>query len=252
STLLMGSSKTALDTGAEIAGRQGLTCTLKKGSFSQIQGQYDTIILSHKLFTLDIDPLEVIAKLQGHLKEGGHLVLIESSQDLENRKMLRLRDALVKKGHAVQAPCVWKGPCPALEGKFPCYAQREMEKPYLLKELQRKLDINLGSLKMSYLIIKRLGDVWPQLPQGQEFYRVVSPRFETEEGSVVYLCGTPGKRKLFSRLAEVPQSAKAFNYLRRGDLITVEGAAGKNALQLLEDSEVKVASACGKPLPEVR
>jgi len=248
----------ALQLGANICGRQGYPITIRKANFLTHKlptEKFDLITLGHALDELFPNNLEkqeaFIQKLLNCLTPDGYLVLIESSHREKNRKVLQLRESLVEQGIPVQAPCVWQGKCPALESNFPCFAQREYEKPYVIKELQRAMQINLGSLKMSYLILRAPQASWPKLPNG-DYYRVVSPPFEKPEGKQFYLCGTPGKRKLNSRLPSIPKAARAFEYLKRGELICVEGTLeSSNSLHLREETRVSVEAACGKPIPEV-
>lgn len=249
----------ALNLGARICGRMGYPINIRKmNPLSEklaAHEKYDLITLGHALHELFPNSLEkqatFVRTLLDSLTPTGYLVLIESSDPYRNQAMLKLRETLALDNIPIQAPCVWKGSCPALEGNFPCFAQREYEKPYVMKEFQRAMDIKLNSLKVSYLIVRLPAADWPKLPEG-ECYRVVSPPFETPEGKQFYLCGTPGKKKLISRLSNVPKAARAFEYLKRGELIRVEGALeSSNSLYLKEETRVSVDAACGKPIPEV-
>ena len=57
---------------------------------------------------------------------------------------------------------MYQAECPMLEvANGTCYAQREFEKTFLIKEIQRAGQINLSSLKMSYLLIKHPRPVGP-------------------------------------------------------------------------------------------
>ena len=249
----------ALRLGANICGRQGYPLTIRKANFLTDKlpsgEKFDLITIGHALDELFPDNQKkqevFIQKLLDRLTPSGYLVVLESSLREKNRRILQLRESLVEQGIPVQAPCVWQGKCPALEGNFPCFAQREYEKPYVIRELQRAMQVNLGSLKVSYLILRSPEAGWPELPDG-DHYRVVSPPFEKPEGKQFYLCGTPGKKKLCSRLPSLPKAARAFQYLKRGELISIEGALeSSNSLHLSEKTRVAVEAACGKPIPEV-
>jgi hypothetical protein len=165
--------------------------------------------------------------------------------------VLQLRENLVKQGIPVQAPCVWHGECPALKTpNSPCYAQREFEKPYLVREIQRAASINLGSLKMSYLILRQPEAGWPSLP-AYPVHRVISPPVDSFHGKRFYLCGTQGKKSLGSRFTIQPAQSKAFDYLRRGELISVEEALEMpQTLDIVEGSTLRIEAACGKPMPD--
>lgn len=252
----------ALQLGAEICGRYGMPiqtrvwdCLGQKTL--PVGGSFDLIILGHCLEELFQEKSGkerqylFVKSLLERLNPTGHLLLVGSSYSESNQRILQLRDRFVGEGIAVQAPCVWRGSCPALQTpNSPCYAQREMEKPYLIKEIQRAAQINLSSLKMTYLILKSPGASWPESPQ-EKSYRVISPPFESHFGVGFYLCGTDGKKRLGSRLQKHPKESKAFEYLRRGELISFKNAFEQhNSIEIVEGTSMSVEAPCGKPLPE--
>jgi SAM-dependent methyltransferase len=252
----------ALKAGAEICGRYGFPLTIRqqnllKGALD-VEGKFDLIIAAHCLDEIFPDTQQnnelwqkqFIDQLLQRLTPEGFLLIVDNSLPYANQRLLRLREQLVKEGVAVQAPCVWKGECPALQSKnSPCYAQRELEKPYLIREIQRAARINLSSLKMSYLILRSPGRAWPELDK--PCHRVVSPPIESHYGERYYLCGTEGKKTLGSRLKKHPAESRAFEYLRRGELISIEGAAEQGPhLDIVEGTRIQVEAATGKPLSE--
>lgn len=256
-------NESALQLGAEICGRYGMPLTIRpwdclKGALP-VEGKFDLIIAAHclqELFPEDRknwqeEQHRFIQFLLGRLTPQGFLLLVDNSYLDANRRVLTLRDRLVKEGIPVQAPCIWKGECPALKTpNSPCYAQREMEKPFLIKELQRAAQINLSSLKMTYILFKGPQAQWPHLPEKQ-LYRVISPPIENYQGKRYYLCGTEGKMNLGSHLDPLPKEARAFDYLRRGELISIEDALEKpNSLDIIQGTTLTVEAACGKPLVE--
>jgi SAM-dependent methyltransferase len=254
----------ALDLGAEISGRYGMPLTIRRCDVLKeslpAEGQFDLISLAHGLTELFPDSIKswrehqqrFIDKLLQRLSPNGFLLLVESSMPSDNARLLELRDKLVKQNVAIQAPCVWKGECPALKSTgSPCYAQREMEKPYLLKEIQRAVGINLSSLKMTYLIIRSPLATWPKLPN-EMLYRVISPPVDSYRGKRFYLCGVDGKKTLGSHYTEQPTESRAFKFLKRGELISVSDALEQQgALEIVEGTKVIVKAACGKPLEEL-
>jgi SAM-dependent methyltransferase len=253
----------ALKQGADICGRYGNSLTIRhwdclKGR-CPAEGKFDLIILSHCLEELFPDTKKrwkedqdaFLQSLFNRLTPDGHLLITDSSLITHNQRILSLRNRFVNDGVSVQAPCVWRGECPALKAKnSPCYAQREFEKPYLIKEIQRGAKIFLNSLKMSYIIFRHPDADWPTLPEG-EHLRIISPPIDTHQGKSYYLCGTQGKKRLSSHLGTLPKKLKAFEYLKRGELITVHDAVTEgNELILTPESEIKIQAACGKPIPQ--
>lgn len=252
---------TALKLASEICGRSGYPLSIRPHSVLNfpfpIEGQFDLIIIGYCLEELfphtskewNKRQKEWIHKILHYLSPDGMLLFVESSLKHSNHRLLALRDQLVEGGIPVQAPCVWKGKCPALQANNLCYAQRELEKPYLIKEIQRAAQINLSSLKMSYLILRHPQAGWPSLPD-HPLYRVISPRIETHAGERYHLCGTDGKRDLGSHLKEQSEESRAFDYLKRGELISIEGAlVNQQHFDIVLGTRIKVEAALNKPLP---
>ncbi len=256
-------NQTALNLGAEVCGRYGMPINIRKwdclNSPLPVEGKFDLIIVAHALQELFpdtqkgwVDKQEQFIKfLLKQLSSRGFLLLVDNSFLEANRRLLSLRDRLVQDHIPIQAPCIWRGECPALKSpNSPCYAQREMEKPYLIKEFQRAAQINLNSLKMSYIIFRHPDLGWPS-EHGKRLYRVISPPFDSYQGTRYYLCGADGKKSLGSHLSPPPKEARAFEFLRRGELIAIEHPLEKsNALDIIEGTKLSVEAACGKPLEE--
>lgn len=253
----------ALQLGGEICGRYGMPLSVRKWNCTQrftFEGKFDLIMVGHCLEELfpaqrkgwQDEQRKFLNNLMSKLTPNGHLMIIEGSFGESNKRVLQLRDTFVEEGIPVQAPCVWRGECPALKtANSPCYAQREMEKSHLMKEIQRAASINLGSLKMSYVIFRTPAAGWPTL-EDKKYYRVISPPVEAFGGKRFYLCGTDGKKQLGSRVENHPIESRAFEYLRRGELISFTDVLEKqSAIDIIEGSKVNVEAACGKPLPDI-
>ena len=254
-------SKEALEAAAAICGRYGFPLTTRQWDCMRgampVEGKFDLIILGYcldELFPYSNKnwpeyQKRFVSHLLTRLNPGGYLLIVDNSFTEANRRVLQLRDTLVKEGVPVQAPCVWRGECPALKmANSPCYAQRKFEKPYIVKEIQRANDIKLSSLKMTYVIFKSPEASWPILAH-DPVYRVISPPVETYQGKRFYLCGTDGKKLLGSHLKEFSSETNAFAYLNRGELIHPTNALIKdNAIDLIKDSTLSVDAACGKPV----
>lgn len=254
---------TALELGAEVCGRYGMPLTIRPWDCLKepltVDGKFDLIIVAHCLDELfpstSKNPLEhqrhFLNNLISRLNPKGFLLVVDNSFPEANKRILTLRDQLVQSGVPVQAPCVWKGECVALKSNSFCYAQRDMEKPYLIKEIQRAAQINLSSLKMSYVIFRNPNAGWPVL-SNKLHYRIISPPVESYQGKRYYLCGTDGKKNLGSHLEKHPAESRAFEYLRRGELISIENALSKqNALDIVQGTKLTIEAACGKPIPEI-
>lgn len=250
---------TALQVGAEICGRVGYPITIRRWDAYKtafpVEGKFDLIIIGHALLELFPEPsqqeeMERFALfLMKKLTPQGFLLIVDSSFPAANRRILQLRDVLVEQGVPVQAPCVWKGSCPVASlPNSPCYAQRELEKPFLLREIQRAASINLSSLKMTYILFRSPEAGWPETEEAP-LYRVISPPVESFQGKRFYLCGVDGKKSLGSRFEVQPKTARAFDYLKRGELIEIQHALeGPHTMDIIEGTDVTIRAACGKPL----
>lgn len=253
-------SALALQYGAELCGRYGLTLNARKANCLKwplpIEGKFDLIILGYAIEELfpkttpgwKENQTHYIRRLLSLLTEDGYLLIVDKSLQEQNQRILQIRDILVKEGVQIQAPCIWQGECPSLKTpNSPCYAQRELEKTFLIKEIQRSASINLSSLKMSYLLIRSPAAKKIAFSDAH-LYRVTSPPIETFHGKRFYLCGNDGKKTLGSAMNTYPKSAKAFEFLRRGELISIEKAIEKPmAFDISEETTIYVKAPCGKP-----
>jgi 2-polyprenyl-3-methyl-5-hydroxy-6-metoxy-1,4-benzoquinol methylase len=257
-------NQTALQLGAEVSGRYGMALNVRQWDCLRqtlpIEGKFDLIIVAHcleELFPPTIKDWKekqynFLGGLMKRLSPEGYLMVVDNSYPEANKRILMLRDHMVLKEQVpVQAPCVWKGECVALQSNSLCYAQREFEKPYIVKEIQRSAQINLNSLKMSYVIFRNPGFGWPHLPD-RKMYRVISPPVDSFHGKRFYLCGTDGKKNLGSHVDELPTDARAFDYLKRGELISIEDALEKeHSYDIIQGTKIHVEAAVGKPTPEI-
>lgn len=245
----------ALRRGAQIFGHFGYPVSVRKFEPMRplpVTGSWDLIILPYTLFsrfTSVEDRLSYLKRLMPLLSETGHLLLVESSESSVNREFLALRDAIFAEGISIAAPCLGIRKCPALRhGSSACYAQRPLEeKPFILKEIQRALNIKQNSLKMSYLLLRSPKSSAPEIPEN--LYRVISPPVETYKGTRRFLCGTSRQVSLGTGLQEHPKASKAFEYLKRGDVIAIENASEiEDDLVIKENTSVILYAPCDKPV----
>ncbi len=255
--LAIGEHEQALKLGADLCGHLGYPISIRTGNRDKLatlslhETAWDLIIVSHSLFDLfpsTEEHLAYLKKLLHFLSPNGHLLLVEDSENKTNRRFLQLRDTIAKHELPIIAPCLWKGECPALKhGSSPCFAQRPLEKPFMIKEIQRATQINLSSLKMSYLILG--SPKTPATTYPENLYRVVSPPLTTFRGERYFLCGVQGKRTLGTTLEEPPKHSRAFEYLKRGDVLAIEQAVtlGED-MQITEKTLVELKAPCDKPV----
>jgi ribosomal protein RSM22 (predicted rRNA methylase) len=247
----------ALKVAGEICGRYGYPISVREHDPRltrewPLEGTWDLIIIGYsltELFPTLEKQVSFISNLFNKVNPGGHILLVDSSQNEINRHFLHLRDAFIKEGISIQAPCIWQGGCPALShGASPCYSQRPFEKPFLINDIQKSIKANTNSLKMTYFLLCPPGQKNSH-PQGERLYRVVSPPIETFKGTRHFLCGVDGKKTLGSRLTSHPKSSKAYEYLKKGDVVSINNAIElEDDLIIAEETSFVLKSPFDKPL----
>ena len=234
---------------------------LKKGPLPE--GQYDVVTFGHVLNELwgqdegAVPPRAALleAALQ-KVRKGGSVVVMEPALRDTSRRLLQVRDVMVQKGYAVRAPCMYRGPCPALEkGSDWCHAERRWVMPRVVEEVARAAGLHKESLKMSYLVLAPQGEAWPELTPGRLF-RVVSEPLEGKGRQRYMACGPEGRLGLAMQEKHRTEANERFFKLQRGDVVAVTETEPKgDGLALTEKSEVRVVAAAGRmvpppPLPE--
>jgi len=149
----------------------------------------------------------------------------------------------------VRAPCLYRGPCPALarEGDW-CHAERPIEPPALVSEIARAAGLRKEAVKMSYLVLAPKGEAWAEPPPGRVF-RIVSEPLPSK-GRLRYMgCGPEGRMGLSLQAKHVTARNRRFERLLRGDVVEVTQAESRgDGLRLGEASEVRVVAEAGRPL----
>lgn len=246
----------ALRHGSEVVGKLGFPLTTRNKDPRQLrdwsfESKWDLIVVAYTLNDLFKSPIEqrsFILSLFHKLNPGGHVLLVDTSETTANREILHLRDLLIKEGVRVQAPCIWQGQCPALSNtKTPCFTQRPFEKYFLINDMQKALKVNSSSLKMTYLLLCAPGEKTTH-PEDVRLYRVVSPPLETFKGKRHFLCGVDGKKMLGSRLSSPTKISRAYEFIKRGDLISIKDALElEDDLVISEETEVLLRAPFDKP-----
>jgi SAM-dependent methyltransferase len=228
------------------------------GALERLAGgkRFDLVTLGHvlnELFPGDDADLRRAALLEEALAlvaPGGSLVVIEPALRDTSRALLRVRDLLVARGHAVRAPCLFRGACPALlrESDW-CHAERPIEPPPLVAQIGKAAGLRKEAVKMSYLVLASKGEGWAAPPPGRLF-RIVSEPLPSK-GRLRYMaCGPEGRMGLSLQEKHVSERNRAFETLLRGDVVSVTDAEPRgDGLALGEGSEVRVVAPAGRPVP---
>jgi len=221
-------------------------------------GNYDVISFGHVLNELfgQTDAaipkrVAVVEEALARIPKNGSVVIMEPALKDTSRKLLALRDLLVGKGYAVRAPCLFRGPCPALiRDNDWCHADRPWTMPPVVESLARAASLHKESLKMSYLVLAPKGEAWPEPPKGRLF-RIVSEPLEGKGRQRYMGCGTEGRVGLALQEKHRTDDNGVFFHLHRGDVVRVSETEEKgDGFALTDKSRVERIAPAGKPLPE--
>ncbi len=184
------------------------------------------------------------------LAPGGSLVVIEPALRETSRALLSVRDLLVARGVPVRAPCLFRGPCPALLRETDwCHAERPIEPPPLVAGIGRAAGLRKEAVKMSTLVLAPPGEGWAEPPPGRVF-RIVSEPLPSK-GRLRYMgCGPEGRLGLALQAKHLSERNRRFQRLARGDVVEVTLVEPRgDGLRLGGNSEVRILAAAGEPLP---
>ena len=185
----------------------------------------------------------------GLVAPGGSVVVIEPALRDTSRALLRVRDVLVARGHAVRAPCLFRGACPALLRETDwCHAERAIEPPALVAQIAKAAGLRKEAVKMSYLVLAPKGEAWAEPPPGRVF-RIVSEPLPSK-GRLRYMaCGPEGRLGLALQEKHVTDRNRRFEKLLRGDVVEIGGAEPRgDGLALGPETDVRVIAPAGRPV----
>jgi SAM-dependent methyltransferase len=184
---------------------------------------------------------------------GGSVVVIEPALRETSRALLEVRDLLVDRGLAVRAPCLFRGRCPALGRDADwCHAERAVEPPPLVAQVGRAAGLRKEAVKMSYLLVAARGEGWAEPPPGRLF-RIVSEPLAGKGRRRYMGCGPEGRMGLALQEKHLDDGNRAFEGLRRGDVVEVAGVEPRgDGLALQAGSSVRLVAAAGRPVPGPR
>ncbi len=253
-------SKSALELARTLATEAGEGLATREWSPERPlpDGQWDTITLGHVVNELFAGPdavarrAQLLEKIAERLKPGGTLLVLEPALRDTSRALLQVRDVLVEAGYAVRAPCLFRGPCPALlrESDW-CHAERRWNPPRLVEEIARAANLHKEALKMSYLALAPKVEAWAEPPAGRVF-RIVSEPLESKGRQRYMGCGPEGRIGLAMQEKHRGPANERFFSLLRGDVVRIGAAEPKgDGLAVGPDSPVEVIAPAGtRVLPQ--
>lgn len=253
SALAIDRSRAALDAGAALAREAGYAFATATWEPAQPlpQGPFDTILVGHLLNELSPGAAETLCDaLLDRVRPGGHLITIEPALRETSRALIALRDRLVARGATVEAPCLWRGDCPALARAADwCHAERPLSPPPLLAQLADGARLHRDAIKMTYFVFRWRGATWPEPPAGRVF-RVVSEPLDEKGKRRRIGCGPEGRVPLVLPDKHLGDENAVFADLLRGDLVRVHEITSRgDGLKLERGATVERLARAGEPTP---
>jgi SAM-dependent methyltransferase len=217
---------------------------------------FDLVTLGHvlnELFRGEGAPQRRAALLEEGLalvRPGGSLLVLEPALRETSRALLLVRDLLVARGFAVRAPCLFRGPCPALVKETDwCHAERPADPPPLVAEIGKRAGLRRESVKMSYLVLAPRGEGWAEPPPGRVF-RIVSEPLPSKGRRRFMGCGPEGRMGLALQDKHLGEGNRRFGRLLRGDVVEVTEVEPRgDGLRLGAASRVQVIAEAGQRVP---
>ncbi len=132
--------------------RQFFTSTQAKTWLSEAPAE-----ISDKTLSIFSYSLTELKGLPTWAFESEALMIIEPATRDDGRKLLELRDQLLKKGFHLWAPCTHQGACPLLtQSKTDwCHDRIHFQQPDWFKKIEARLPIKNPTLTMSYLLARK-------------------------------------------------------------------------------------------------
>jgi ribosomal protein RSM22 (predicted rRNA methylase) len=193
-----------------------------------VSGRFDLIVAAHLLNELFVGRADRVALrarraatwAQALLAPTGLLILIEPALRETSRELLAVRDALLKAGLHVVAPCFWQGPCPALA------SERDWCHDAAPVPSRARVDF-------SYVVLQ----AQPVAP-APDLERVVSDPLPEKGRLRLYVCGAQGRRELIRLSRHRSEANAGLDRAARGDVLRIPDGQGGEAGRISSETSV--------------
>lgn len=198
-------------------------------------GPFDFILLGfviNELFRGAADPAEsreaLLLSLAARLAPGGSLIVLEPALREASRGLHMVRDRFDAAGGSpnIFAPCVRRGPCPALtKPRDWCHEDVDAELPAAMHETALAAGLRFTGLTYSYLVLRNDGKSLRDLGQAaDQLYRVVSAPLRSKGKIEFALCGDPGMPRLARLDRHATKINAAVTTLDRGTVMAMDAS----------------------------
>jgi len=190
--------------------------------------RYDLILIANTLNELAQPERRVqliMQLMERYMSKDGRLIIIEPALRHPTRELMELRDAVLEQGRLfVHAPCLHQADCPMLAASRRdwCHMYWNWERPQMIAEFDRLVEIRKDYLKASYLVLAR-----EAAPTRRQDWRVVSGPLNSKGKTERLLCGEaalPHLRRLVRLDRDRSLQNAAFDRAQRGDIVRVKAA----------------------------
>lgn len=206
-------------------------------------------VMSYFLNEAAVSAEELAASLvktwERHLEEEGMVLILEPALRLQSRRLLELRQALLKerKKHPwlqILLPCLGHQACGALAKEDDwCHEEVTWWRPPYFRIIDDLAGLDRKTLPFSYLVITRSSrkreEILPALAESPEArrYRLVSPAHSEGRELEFFVCGQDGKRRARYRPSDDEE-------IGRGDILADADIRGDTNASRIENLKKKI------------
>ncbi len=204
------------------------------------RGEFDLIVMGNVLNELDDKGMALLGQLRKRIAPEGWVIILEPALLRTSRGLLQFRDAAVRSGWTVYAPCTRQAGCPALEKETDwCHHEVFWERPEFIRRIDENLGMIKKTLKFSYLTLNASGrNLAAAFPQTHDVRRVVSERFDEKGRTRIFMCGESGRHTYIRNNRDRQEGNRDVDFLERYDVVSCQSctvrahdvAIGKNSM----------------------
>ncbi|MFO0695863.1 MAG: small ribosomal subunit Rsm22 family protein [Polyangiales bacterium] len=209
------------------------------------EGPWDLVLIGLALNELGEDAnarASLLGSLVGALAEDGVVVVIEPALRETSRALMAVRDVVAASGLAtIEAPCLGTGPCPMLASgeRDWCHVELPGELSGSVAALAREAGLRDDAPTYARLALSRPTRASAEVPEGA--LRLVSAPLGSKGRTELHACGASGSVRLVELDRDAREHRHPLGSLRRGALVTVEGATPKgDGLRLGAEARLEV------------